>query len=96
VNESPVSYTYNLSQNYPNPFNPSTIIRYEIPERNFVTIKVYDLLGREAAVLVNEVKEAGSYSLEFSAEKHKLSSGIYFYTLKAGNNFIVKKMIFAK
>jgi subtilisin family serine protease len=96
VRENSISFTYNLSQNYPNPFNPSTVIRYEIPERQFVTIKVYDLLGREVAALVNEAKDAGSYSLEFSADKYKLSSGIYFYTLKAGNNFIVKKMIFAK
>jgi len=84
------------TNNYPNPFNPSTVISYQLPERNFITIKVYDILGREIATLVNEYKEAGNYSVEFSANKYQLSSGIYFYTLKAGKNFAVKKMMLVK
>jgi tetratricopeptide (TPR) repeat protein len=82
--------------NYPNPFNPTTVISYQLPEKNFVTIKIYDILGREVATLVNEFKEAGNYRVEFSADKYQLSSGIYFYTLKAGKNYAVKKMMLAK
>ncbi len=96
IRNNSVSYSYNLSQNYPNPFNPSTIISYEIPEQSIVTIKLYDILGRELATLVDEYKNAGSYSIKLSADKYRLSSGIYFYTLKAGNYFCAKKMIFAK
>jgi hypothetical protein len=88
-----------LSQNYPNPFNPSTKIQYEIPEhvRNdsrLVTLKVYDVLGNEIATLVNEVKQPGSYEVEFSGKL--LTSGIYFYRLKAGNFVKTKKMILLK
>ncbi|MBW7889397.1 MAG: T9SS type A sorting domain-containing protein, partial [Bacteroidetes bacterium] len=88
-----------LEQNYPNPFNPSTTIRYSIPEaRNHsaiaVTLKVYDLLGKETATLVNEVQEAGNYSVQFNASQ--LSSGIYFYTLTAGNNISTKKLLLLK
>ncbi|MGK9370196.1 T9SS type A sorting domain-containing protein, partial [Melioribacter sp. Ez-97] len=75
---------------------PTTVISYQLPEKNFVTIKVYDILGREVATLVNEYQEAGNYSVEFSADKYQLSSGIYFYTLKAGKNYAVKKMMLAK
>jgi len=94
--ESNIIKNYFLSQNYPNPFNPSTIISYQLPERNLVTIKVYDILGREVATLINEYKEADTYKVEFSADEYKLSSGIYFYTLSAGKNFIVRKMMLAK
>jgi len=80
-----------LSQNYPNPFNPSTIIRYEIPERGFVTLKVYDVLGNEIATLVNEEKSIGSYAVEFNATG--LPNGIYFYQLQAGSFVETKKMI---
>jgi len=82
--------------NYPNPFNPTTVISYQLPEKIFVTLKVYDILGREVATLINEYQDAGSYKVEFSAEKYNLSSGIYFYTLKAGKNYVVKKMLLAK
>jgi photosystem II stability/assembly factor-like uncharacterized protein len=93
-----------LSQNYPNPFNPSTTIKYEIPERGFVTLKVYDILGNEIATLVNEEKLAGSYEVEFSAKggyassgnAYNLPSGIYFYSLSSGNFFSTKKMILLK
>ena len=82
---------YNLSQNYPNPFNPETIINYQLTMNNYVTIKVYDILGREVATLVNEEKPAGKYSLNFDASK--LSSGIYFYRIKAGSFTQTRKMI---
>ncbi len=80
-----------LYQNYPNPFNPSTVIRYELPENSFVSLKVYDILGNEDASLVNETQTAGVYAVQFDASK--LSSGIYFYTLKAGKSTMTRKMI---
>lgn len=83
-----------IFQNYPNPFNPSTTIRYEVPDRNFVTIKVYDILGNEIATLVNEEKPSGFYEIEFDA--YNLSSGIYFYQLKAGGFTATKKLILLK
>ena len=79
-----------LAQNYPNPFNPSTIIRYQIPDAGFVTLVVYDVLGREIATLVDEYRNAGSYEIEFGAAG--LSSGIYIYTLKSGSFFKTRKM----
>ena len=95
-------YSYKLEQNYPNPFNPSTSILYAIGSRQFVTLKVYDILGNEIATLVNEVKPAGEYEVRFDGIG--LSSGIYFYQLKAvnlstgsGQSFIqTKKMILIK
>jgi hypothetical protein len=89
-------YTYALSQNYPNPFNPSTSIQYAISSRQFVTLKVFDLLGREVATLVNEEKPAGSYNVEFRMQNLELSSGIYFYKLQAGSFVDTKKMILLK
>ena len=87
---------FSLSQNYPNPFNPSTNITYNLADREFVTLKVYDLLGNEVAILVNEEKPAGSYNVPFSMDKLKLSSGTYFYRLQAGNFIETKKMILLK
>ncbi|MEJ2196259.1 MAG: aryl-sulfate sulfotransferase [Ignavibacteriaceae bacterium] len=95
--ESLLDYTF--SQNYPNPFNPSTTIKYQIPEISFVTIKVYDILGREVAALVNEEKPSGRYEVQFnshSVEGRNLTSGIYFYQLKAGQFSETKKMILLK
>jgi ligand-binding sensor domain-containing protein len=86
--ESSSIHSYTLYQNYPNPFNPSTIINYELQKPGFVTLKVYDLLGREVQVLVNEYKNAGKHLVEFSVENgtgNKLSSGVYFYKLTAGD-----------
>lgn len=74
---------YELEQNYPNPFNPSTRIKYAISSKQFVSLKVYDILGRELATLVNEEESAGSYEVEFNAPY--LSSGVYFYQLKVYN-----------
>jgi hypothetical protein len=73
---------YALYQNYPNPFNPNTSIQYAISSRQFVTLKVYDVLGKEVATLVNEEKSAGEFKVEFNATKYKLSSGVYFCELK--------------
>jgi len=83
-----------LYNNYPNPFNPRTSLQYAIGSRQFVTLKIYDMLGKEVATLVNEEKPAGSYEVEFNASH--LSSGIYFYQLSAGLYTNVKKMIVIK
>jgi len=91
-----------LYQNYPNPFNPSTTINYQIPAYSLVTLKVYDVLGSEVVTLVNSEKSAGNYEIEFDASN--LSSGVYFYQLKAANpstgsgqSFVeTKKMVFMK
>ena len=88
-----------LYQNYPNPFNPSTNIRFQIPEFGFVSLKIYDILGNEIAVLINEEMAAGSYEIEFSPESTSIRypvSGIYFYHLKFDNSFKIKKMIYLK
>ena len=83
-----------LSQNYPNPFNPSTVISYQLPVSSFVTLKVYDVLGREVATLVNEVKEAGNYSVQFDGSK--FSSGIYFSRLEFNGKQLMKKLLMVK
>jgi hypothetical protein len=85
---------FSLNQNYPNPFNPSTIIKYEIPELSFVTIKVFDVLGNEITTLVNEEKTIGNYEVEFDATN--FPSGIYFYKLQSGPFVESKKMILLK
>ncbi|MEO8398309.1 MAG: T9SS type A sorting domain-containing protein [Ignavibacteriaceae bacterium] len=85
---------YQLAQNYPNPFNPTTTITYSIPQDNFVTIKVYNVLGNEVATLVNEQITSGSHKIDFNA--NKLSSGVYYYTIKAGNFVDTKKLILLK
>lgn len=81
---------YSLNQNYPNPFNPSTKIKYSVPEQNLVSIVVYGVTGEEIATLVNEVKEAGKYEIEFNALQ--LSSGVYFYRMTSGDFTSVKKL----
>lgn len=86
--------TFSLEQNYPNPFNPSTNIKFSIPERSIVTLKIYDVLGKEITTMVNEEKQAGSYTLKFDGKE--LSSGLYFYTFKAGNYTSTKKMLLLK
>ncbi|HSW54362.1 MAG TPA: PQQ-binding-like beta-propeller repeat protein [Ignavibacteriaceae bacterium] len=85
---------FELSQNYPNPFNPSTTIKYSIPTSEFVTLKIYDVLGNEVGTLVNEEKPAGSFEVEFEAAE--LSSGIYFYTLQSGSFIQTKKLVLIK
>lgn len=83
-----------LMQNYPNPFNPSTVISYQIPGTNHVSLKVYDALGREMATLVNEAKEAGTYSVQFNGSQ--LSSGLYFARLEWNGKQQLKKMMLIK
>ena len=86
--------SYELYQNHPNPFNPSTTIKYYIPETMSVKLSVYDLLGREIEVLVNEIKTAGTQQVKFNATQ--LGSGLYIYRLQTGNYSAVKKMMFLK
>ena len=85
---------FSLAQNYPNPFNPSTKIEYRIPKTGMVSIKVYNILGKEVVTLVNEEKPSGLYTINFNAGN--LPSGIYFYTLKAGSFTETKKLILLK
>jgi hypothetical protein len=86
--------SFNLSQNYPNPFNPSTKITYALPNQSSVVIKIYDLTGQEVITLVDEVKEAGTYEINFDALN--FSSGVYFYQMRAGDFSSVKKMSILK
>jgi hypothetical protein len=90
--------TFALSQNYPNPFNPATTIEYSIPENAFVSLKIYDMLGKEVASLVNKTQGTGTYIIDWNASN--LSSGVYFYKLSAtgskGNFIETKKMILSK
>ena len=83
-----------LEQNYPNPFNPATNIRFSLPEANQVTLRVYDLLGQEVATLVNQFMNAGTFEVSFDASN--LPTGIYTYSLTAGNFNSVKKMMLIK
>jgi hypothetical protein len=85
---------FDLAQNYPNPFNPATVINYQIPNKEKVSLIVYDVLGNQVKVLVDEVKDAGSYQVNFDAGK--LATGVYMYRLKSGNLFISKKMLLIK
>ena len=86
--------TFELEQNYPNPFNPGTSIKYSIPESGFVSLDVFNLLGEKVASLVNVEQEAGKYEVNFDASK--LTSGVYFYQLQAGDHISLKKMLLLK
>jgi len=85
---------YSLLQNYPNPFNPTTSIKYSLPEQQFVSLKIFDILGKEVATLVNENKPAGNYEMNFDASN--LTSGVYFYQLRAGSFAATRKLILMK
>ncbi|MCK7525595.1 MAG: T9SS type A sorting domain-containing protein [Ignavibacteriales bacterium] len=89
---------YNLFQNFPNPFNPSTVISYQLPIAGKVILKVFDVLAREVATLVNEEKPAGNYEVEFQSALLglQLSSGVYYYQLQAGDYIETKKMTLLK
>ena len=94
-----LEYNFNLRQNYPNPFNPATTIQYELGKSSNVSIKIYDILGREVRELVNEFKAVGSHKAIWDGKNNigiELSSGMYFYTLTAGNNIESKKMLMIK
>ena len=91
---SEIPTVFDLKQNFPNPFNPSTNIQYDLPKDVFVSIKVYDMAGREMAVLVNNFRNAGRYLVAFNGSQ--LASGIYFYTIKAGNFESTKRMVLIK
>jgi hypothetical protein len=87
---SVIPETFNLQQNYPNPFNPNTTINFTIPKSEFVTLKIYNVLGREVEAMINKTLTAGSYSYNFNAEN--MASGVYYYELKAGTFREVRKM----
>jgi aminopeptidase N len=94
IDDNIIVNEYSLEQNYPNPFNPSTKIKYQIADAGFVSLRVYDMLGNEVATLVNQDKSIGSYEVDFNASN--LPSGIYFYTLNAGEFSQTRKMILLK
>jgi photosystem II stability/assembly factor-like uncharacterized protein len=85
---------FKLGQNYPNPFNPRTVINYSIPKQSFVTLKIYDVLGKEIKTIVNEIKSPGNYNAELDAAE--LGSGVYYYTINAGFYTETKKMVLIK
>ncbi len=93
-NTSNIPENYKLFQNYPNPFNPTTTITYSLPKNSFVTLTIYDLLGREVATLVNEEKHSGTYKVTWNAQNKP--SGIYFYKITAGGYSKINKMILLK
>jgi hypothetical protein len=93
-NNNSVPNNFSLDQNYPNPFNPATVISYSLPKAGIVKITVSDVMGREVSTLINDFIAAGNYSIEFNAAS--LSSGIYFYTLSAGDFKETKKMVLVK
>lgn len=93
-NQSGIPSEFRLFQNYPNPFNPATIIDYELPTTNFVSLKIYGILGNEVITLVNEKKNSGSYKVEFNGTN--LPSGVYYYKLESENFVETKKMILLK
>ncbi len=85
---------YKLEQNYPNPFNPSTTIKFSLPEKSMVTLKIYNIVGEEVATLINKERDSGIHSADFDASR--LSSGAYFYKIQAGSFNQVKKMLLLK
>lgn len=95
INEgSDLPDVFALYQNYPNPFNPATNISFSLPEQGFVTLKVFNSLGQQVAILVNSELETGSHMISFDASN--LPSGTYFYTLQASEKILSKKMILIK
>jgi len=95
IEENPISeIDFRLDQNYPNPFNAMTRIKYSIKDEGRVTLKIYDLLGRETALLVDEIKRPGTYEVEFNA--NNLSSGVYVYQLKHGDKTLSRKLVLLK
>jgi photosystem II stability/assembly factor-like uncharacterized protein len=95
-NEINYPTNFSLKQNYPNPFNPVTSIQYSLGGTQFITLKIFDVLGKEITTLVNELKERGDYHVHFSSDDYHITSGIYFYQLRAGNLIQTKKMLLLK
>ena len=94
IEEGRIPEQFRLEQNYPNPFNPHTTIKFSVPEMSRVILKVYDIIGNEVATLVNETKTIGSYEVSFNASR--FASGVYIYSIRAGNFIQTKKMILMK
>jgi Secretion system C-terminal sorting domain len=98
--ENTKNMDYSLMQNYPNPFNPSTTINYTIGAKNgsaeFVSLKIFDALGREVSTLINQVQAYGNYNVKFDSKNNPIPSGVYFYELKTDNFHQIKKMILEK
>lgn len=94
LNDMDIPKSYALCQNYPNPFNPLTKIEFNLPEDEFVSLKIYDIKGKEVLALVNALKKAGRYSVDFNGQR--LSSGIYIYKIQAGNFSAIKRMLLVK
>lgn len=95
-NSSSLPNDFSLSQNYPNPFNPSTVISWQLAVSSFVTLNIYDMLGRKVASLVNEFQQAGIHNFKLNTQNYSLPSGIYFYQISAGEYIDTKKMILMK
>jgi len=95
-NDLNIPSEYALYQNYPNPFNPTTTIKYSIPQNSMVKLAVYDILGREISVLVNELQKAGNYSTILNASEFNLPSGVYFYRINAGSFSQTKRLVLLK
>ncbi len=93
-NQKLIPAGYNLQQNYPNPFNPLTQIRYSIAQKGIISLKVYNLLGKEVATLFAGIRQPGNYEVTFNGKE--LASGIYFYQLKANDFVKINKMILLK
>jgi hypothetical protein len=93
-NPSATPVEFALKQNYPNPFNPSTTIEYAIPHQSFVTVKIFDMLGREVTTLVEQMKDAGTYLVSWNASA--MPTGVYFYRLQAGSTTQTRKLILMK
>jgi hypothetical protein len=97
--ENGLPVSYDLSQNYPNPFNPTTTIRYSLPTNSFVTLRIYDILGREVKTLISTEQNSGTHSVQWNGDNNygtKVSSGIYLYRIEAANFVMTKKMIMLK
>ena len=92
--EGKIPTTYSISQNYPNPFNPTTNINFDIPKAGMASIVIYNTLGQKVVELFNREVKAGTYSISFDASR--LSSGVYFYTLRSGNFVTTKKLVLLK
>jgi hypothetical protein len=86
--------TFSMQQNYPNPFNPKTTISFSLPSRGHVSVKIFDLLGKEISTLLDDIRDPGDHSVDWDASS--FASGVYFYRMQAGNFVQTKKMVLLK